>query len=60
VKPKVIDVDEVFPPTVTVFLFPSIVEVIEVLGSIVSIVHINEAGDGSLLPTLSLDLISMV
>jgi hypothetical protein len=56
----VMEVDEVLPLAVTVFLFPSIAEVIEVFGSIVSIVHINEAGDGSLLSTLSVDLISIV
>ena len=57
---KLIVVDEVLPPAVTVFLFPSMAEVIEVLGSTVSIVHINEAGDGSLLSTLSFELISIV
>ena len=52
---KVMDVDVVLPPVVTVFLFPSMAEVIEVVGGAVSMVQLNEAGDEPLFPTLSSD-----
>ena len=47
------DVDVVLPPAVTLFLFPSIAEVIEVDGGRVSMVQLNDAGDEPLFPTLS-------
>ena len=59
-KAKAMDVDVVLPPAVTLFLFPSIAEVIEVDGGRVSMVQMNDAGDASLLPALSEALISIV
>jgi hypothetical protein len=49
------DVEVVLPPVVTVFLLPSMAEVIEVVGGTVSTVQLNEAGDEPLFPALSSD-----
>jgi hypothetical protein len=53
-------VDLVLPPIDTVFLFPSIADAIEVVGGTLSIVHKIDAGVGSLFPTLSEDITSIV
>jgi hypothetical protein len=52
-------VDVVLPPVVTVFLLPSMAEVIEVVGGAVSMVQLNDEGVGSLFPTLSEAFISI-
>jgi hypothetical protein len=52
---KVIELDDVLPPACTEVLFPSIAESTVVEGDTVSIVHVNVAGDGSLLVELSSD-----
>jgi hypothetical protein len=52
-KAKVIELDEVFPPVCIEVLFPSMAETIVVEGDIVSTVHVNVAGVGSLLVELS-------
>ena len=57
-KAKVMNVDVVLPPAVTVFLLPSIEEVIEVVGGAVSMVQLNDEGVGSIFPTLSEAFIS--
>jgi hypothetical protein len=50
---NVIDVDLVVPPLVTTLLLPSTDEFMEVLGAVVSTVHVKEAGDVSLFLELS-------
>ena len=57
---KVIAVDVVLPPFGTVFLLPSITEVIELDGAAVSTVQLSDAGVGSLFPTLSSEYILKV
>jgi hypothetical protein len=47
------EVDVVLPSVVTVFLLPSMAEVIEVVGGAVSMVQLNEGGDEPRFPTLS-------
>jgi hypothetical protein len=59
-RAKVMDVDVVLPPAVTLFLLPSTAAVIEVVGCTVSMLQMNDAGDASLFPTLSEALISIV
>ena len=54
-KAKVMEVDVVLPSVVTVFLLPSMADVIEVVGGAVSMVQLNEGGDVPLFPTLSSD-----
>ena len=54
-KLKVMEVEVVLPPVVTVFLLPSMAEVIEVVGGTVSTVQLNEAGVEPLFPALSSD-----
>src|SRR4029078_7117693 len=51
-----IDVDLVLPLLAMALLLPSVAESILVLGAAVSIVQLNDAGDGSLFPTLSSDI----
>ena len=58
-KAKVMDVEVVLPPVVTVFLLPSMAEVIEVVGGAVSMVQLNDEGVGSLFLTLSEAFISI-
>ena len=50
---NVIEVDLVLPPFVTELLLPSVAESILVVGAAVSTVQLNDAGEGSLFPTLS-------
>jgi hypothetical protein len=52
---KIIEVDLVVPPLVTALLLPSVAEFIEVVGGVVSTVHVNDAGDVSLFLALSTD-----
>jgi hypothetical protein len=54
-KAKVMEVDVVLPSVVTVFLLPSMADVIEVVGGAVSMVQLNETGDVPLFPALSSD-----
>ena len=42
---KVIDVDLVLLPLVTALLLPSVAELIEVVGGVVSTVQVNDAGE---------------
>ena len=49
----VIEVDFVVAPLVMAFLLPSVAESILVVGAVVSTFQLNDAGDGSLFPTLS-------
>jgi hypothetical protein len=57
---KIIEVDLVVPPLVTALLLPSVAEFIEVVGGVVSTVHVNDAGEGSLFVELSTDKTSKV
>ena len=59
-KARVMDVEVVLPPVVTVFLLPSMAEVIEVVGGTVSMVQLNDEGVGSIFLTLSEDFISII
>ena len=59
-KVKVMLVDTVSEPSVKLRLLPSIAVFIIVSGGTVSTVHVNDAGDGSLLPELSNDLASSI
>jgi hypothetical protein len=49
------EVDLVVPPLVTVLLLPSVAELIDVAGGLVSRVHVNDDGDVSLFLELSTD-----
>jgi hypothetical protein len=49
------EVDLVVPPLVTALLLPSVAEVIELAGGVVSTVHLNDDGDVSLFVELSTD-----
>jgi hypothetical protein len=51
--------DELSPASMTL-LFPSVAESMVVVGGDVSTVHVNDAEEGSLFPTLSRALISKV
>ena len=57
---NVIEVDLVVLPLVTSLLLPSVAEFIEVAGGVVSIDHVNDAGEGSLFVELSTDKTSKV
>ena len=59
-KAKVMEVDVVLPSVVTVFLLPSMAEVIEVVGGAVSMVQLNDEGVGSIFLTLSEAFISII
>jgi hypothetical protein len=48
-------VDLVLPPLITALSLTSVAEFIEVAGGVVSTVHVNNAGDGSLFVELSSD-----
>jgi hypothetical protein len=50
---KIIDLEDVLPPAVMTLLLPSVAESIVVAGGDVSTVHVNDAGERSLFPTLS-------
>ena len=54
------DVEVLLPPVVTAFLLPSMAEVIEVVGGAVSMVQLNDEGEGSLFLTLSEAFISII
>jgi hypothetical protein len=55
VKVNSIEVDEVLSLFSNVWLLPSVTELIELNGGIVSTTQVNETGDDLKLPTLSLD-----
>jgi hypothetical protein len=57
-KAKVMDVDVVLPPLVTVLLLPSLEEFIVVSGGVASTFHPNDAGVVPWFPTLSIALTS--
>ena len=42
---NIIEFDELLPPVFTTLLFPSVAESIEVVGGVVSTVHVNDAED---------------
>jgi hypothetical protein len=52
-KANLIEVDSLLPLFAMVLLLPSTAETIEVVGAVVSTVHVNEAGVESLFPALS-------
>jgi hypothetical protein len=52
-KPKVIEVEGVFPSGATLVLLPSIAELILAVGALVSTVQLYCTGVGSLIPELS-------
>jgi hypothetical protein len=54
-KAKVIDVDLVLPPLVTELWLTSTIEFIIAVGGVVSTVHLNNAGEGSLFVEVSSD-----
>jgi hypothetical protein len=53
VKANLIEVDSLLPLFEIVLLLPSTAETIEVVGAVVSTVHVNAAGVKSLFPALS-------
>jgi hypothetical protein len=55
VKVNSIEVDEVFSLFSNVRLLPSVIELMELNGGIVSTAQVNEMGDDLTLPTLSRD-----
>jgi hypothetical protein len=55
-KLNLIEVDSLLPLSEIVLLLPSIAEIIEVIGGVVSTVQVKEAGVESLFPALSSDL----
>ena len=59
-KVKVIAVDELFPPLVTLLLFPSVAVFIVASGGVASTFHLNDAGDVPWFPTMSTALTSNV
>jgi hypothetical protein len=50
---KIIELDDVLPPAFMTVLLPSVAESMVVVGGDESTVHVNDAGEGSLFPTLS-------
>jgi hypothetical protein len=55
VKVNSIEVDELLSLFSNVWLLPSVIELMELNGGIVSTVQLNEIGDDLILPTLSLE-----
>ena len=55
-KLNLIEVDSLLPLSEIVLLLPSTAEIIEVIGGVVSTVHVKEAGVESLFPALSSDI----
>jgi hypothetical protein len=54
---NVTELDDVLPPVLIVDSFPSVAVLIEVTGGTVSMVQLNNAGEGSIVSTPSTDLI---
>src|SRR5512145_891215 len=59
-KVNVTELDLVFVPFVMASSIPSIAKSMLVVGAVVSTVHVNDAGDGLIFPTLSLALTSRI